>query len=64
MWYMNFLRILRQQFKEIFGGQQIGCGGPANWCAKTLDLLLWIFAAGTYKSLVFSAPINELTALL
>jgi hypothetical protein len=37
--------------------------GPVNRSARTLALLLWIFAAGTHRSLVFSAAINELRVL-
>jgi hypothetical protein len=69
-WFMrdeappHFLRTLRQHLNQNFGEQWVGCGGPVNWPARSpdlnhLDFRLW----GHMKTLVYSAPINDLEVL-
>jgi hypothetical protein len=70
MWFMHdwavphFLCIVRQHLNQTLGEQWIGRRGPVNWPARSPDLkplgiLLW----GQLKTLVYSAPINDLEVL-
>jgi hypothetical protein len=60
----HFLLIVKQHQNQTFGEQWIGCGGPVDWPARSpdlnpLDFWLW----GHLKTLVYSAPINELRGI-
>jgi hypothetical protein len=52
MWFMHdgapshFLRTVRQHLNQTLGEQRIGRGGPVNWPARSLTLILWIFGCG------------------
>jgi hypothetical protein len=70
MWFMHdrvsphSLYIVRQHLNQTFGEQWIGCGGAVNWPARSpdlnpLDFWLW----GHLKTLVYSAPINDLRGI-
>jgi hypothetical protein len=61
----HFHRNARQHLNQTtFGEEWVGRGGPVNWPARSpdlnpLDFRLW----GHLKTLVHSAPINELEVL-
>jgi hypothetical protein len=60
----HFLPIARHQLNQTFGEQWIGRGGPVNWPARSPDLSAldsWLW--GHLKTLVYSAPINDLEVL-
>ncbi|CAK9827112.1 hypothetical protein ANTRET_LOCUS4846 [Anthophora retusa] len=70
MWFMHdgapahFNRLARQFLNERFPTKWIGGGEPINWPARSpdlnpLDFYLW----GHLKSLVYSAPVNDVEEL-
>jgi hypothetical protein len=70
MWFMHdgaqsrFLRIVRQHMNQIFGEHWIGRGGAVKWRARSTDLNsldFWLW--GHLKTLVYSAPMNDLDVL-